>query len=195
MTVIPSGFAEMRWVISRTGDTDPYTTGIGLRSGAGGFSATDADDLAAAIKTTTLACLSTGETLTEFDFRYNDGAGVLPHTVPINQVGTLASIGQITSQNCAVLIQKHTARSGRRGKGRMYWPTVQDAEVDAVGAINPVVSTRLAAMLGALVAKVLATGGFAALVVLHSTVGDEPDDILAMDTSLLLATQRRRLRK
>jgi hypothetical protein len=196
MPAIPPGWANATWVIQRTGDLEPYSTSLGLELGAGGFSVVDAIALTDAIETTTRANLSSGETWVRMDYAYNEGDGVQEYSDDVNLVGTGSPLSATTSQNVSALIQKGTQRPGRQGRGRMYWPTVFEAEVDGVGAIAPALRTRLTAMLSAFTAAVTAAEGFVWPVVLHSTTGQgDPDRVTSLTVSGLVATQRRRLRK
>lgn len=196
MPAIPPGWANMTWVIARAGDLEPYTTSCGLELGGGGFAVTDAIALTDAIETTTRACLGTTETFVRVDYAYNEGDGVQEYSDDVNLLGTLASSTTLAPQNTAALIQKGTQRPGRSGRGRMYWPTLTDADVDNTGVIAPAVKTRLNAMLNALMAAISAADGFVWPVVLHSTsAGGDPDRITSFTVSSLAATQRRRMRK
>ena len=196
MPAIPPGWANMTWVISRAGDLEPYTTSLGLELGASGFVVADAIALTDAIETTTRACLGTTETFVRVDYAYNEGDGVQEYSDDVNLAGTLVASTALAPQNTAALIQKGTQRPGRSGRGRMYWPTLTDSDVDNVGIVTPAVKTRLLAMLNALTAAITAAEGFVWPVVLHSTTGGgEPDRITSFTVSNQAATQRRRMRK
>lgn len=196
MPAIPPGWANATWVIARAGDLEPYSTSCGLELGGGGFSVTDAIALTDAIETTTRAALGTQDTWIRMDYAYNEGDGVQEYSDDVNLAGTLAASTTMAPQNCAALIQKGTQRPGRAGRGRMYWPTLLDQDVDNVGVIVPAVRTRILAMMNAFVAQITVANGFVWPVVLHSTAaGGDPERITSFTVSNVIATQRRRLRK
>lgn len=195
MPAIPPGHSNLTWVIARTGDLQPYTSAVGIKNGAGGFSVADANALATAITTSTRANLSTGDQLVSIDYEYNDGDGRQAYSVPIGLAGTMTGPTNQMPQNCATLTQKRTSRAGKKGRGRMYWPTLFEAEVDNVGNLTAAPAARMTAMMGALLTEVLGPSGFVAPVLLHKLSSDPPDTITSFTTSPVMATQRRRLRK
>lgn len=195
MPAIPNGAANVTFVIQRTGDTRPYTSSFGVTLTNPAWSNTNADTYAQALKTATLPNLSSGDTLTVIDFAYNVGPGVLHYQSPVNTVGSGASATQCVSQNSAVLLQKHTARPGRKGRGRMYWPYLIEAEVDNVGVLSSIVLTRNQTMIAAWISATTAAVDFETPVLLHEDPVDVPNAITSWTVSPVIATQRRRIHR
>lgn len=192
---IPMGFCNVTWVISRTGDLDPYTTSLATFMNSGAFNQADADSFATALRTASLPSLSSGDTLVSIDFAYNEGGGVVQYSAPQGQVGTGSPLSNCTSQNCAALIQKRTGTPGRKGRGRMYWPYLGETDVDGIGLIAPGAKTRMQTMINGWNAAVGTATSFDAFYVLHQISTPEPSKVTQLTPASLLATQRRRLRK
>lgn len=97
--------------------------------------------------------------------------------------------------NVAVLVYKRTARGGRRGRGRMYFPWfTSTGDLTDDGTIGPTKVTALAVSIGVWKTE-LSTRG-CPLVLLHSpgkTSMGAPDPVTSLVVSNVVATQRRRL--
>lgn len=117
------------------------------------------------------------------------------------QIGTAgtSTLGTATLNapppNCAILMQKTTARGGRRGRGRSFLsPCIVDESnvgpsgtiaVTPLGVINSNIATMLAAMTGSSYPPYL----------LHDFSEVAPDPITGMVAQARMATQRKRMRK
>lgn len=195
MAFIPPSHANATFVVQRAGDTDPYTTSLGLLFNSGTFDTAQADSLAAAFKTAALPSLSTADTLVSIDYDYNEISGVLAYSSVQNAVGTGPPASGTMTQNVAALFVKRTALPGRKGRGRMFWPFVGDADVDAVGALSPGAVTRYTTMLTAWKTAITSNTAFDSPVLFHQTSTPAPTAITSFTVSPLVATQRRRLRR
>jgi hypothetical protein len=97
--------------------------------------------------------------------------------------------------NVATLINKQSARGGRRGRGRMFIPWWQDeAEIDGSGTITPASVIQRQAFIQKFF-DTLAAGGVP-MVLLHAdgkTAPGPPDRVTSVVVQNRVATQRRRL--
>jgi hypothetical protein len=97
--------------------------------------------------------------------------------------------------NCAVLVHKRTARGGRRGRGRLFWPwTVQEGQVEENGSIQTSSLTQQQTAANATLTAL--TANFVPMVLLHSpglTTAGLPNLVTQLIVDPLISTQRRRL--
>lgn len=109
--------------------------------------------------------------------------------LPSSIVGTAA--GEGLAPNSALLITKNTAFGGRKGRGRMYWPGIQDGTIDDYGLVTVAsfasYQTKFTAFLSSLV------GSNIPMVVLHGTNPPLPYLVTSLAVQHLMGTQRRRL--
>lgn len=95
--------------------------------------------------------------------------------------------------NVCHLIRKQSALGGRRGRGRMFWPCIEEATVNHAG---DVVAGDVAIRQGIVdnfYDAMLADG--MQPVILHDTAAVSPTDITALVYDSRVATQRDRLRR
>lgn len=109
----------------------------------------------------------------------------------INDVGPLP-------QNCAALVRKRTDMAGRRGRGRMYLPGIQEASVSPTGIISGALLAQLQPAADDFLAGLEAIVGVEGMVVLHRSEGagvePAPTPVVSLQVDERIATQRRRLR-
>lgn len=193
MAVIPSGYAQINWKF--TGTSCPQGAEVTLGVDVSSFGSTAAAAASAAITA------------------YNDNVDpIMPATVTLasvlvkfgpNATGPSAEVssgnagsggGASASPNVAWLVHKTTAQGGRAGRGRMYWPGVQESEVDPSGTLSTAFVTGAQTAMD----NFLADLGTALLipVVLHGAASplSTPTTILELNVDGVAATQRRRLR-
>jgi hypothetical protein len=97
--------------------------------------------------------------------------------------------------NSSVLVRKSTGFGGRSGRGRMFQPPYYPPETNVgpdgvIAAGNmAVLQPRYDAYLAAMSADSIP------IVLLHSSPGLEPYEVLALSVQPMVATQRRRLRR
>lgn len=188
-------YANATFVITRAGDLDPYTTSFGLGYSPDGFDPAEADSLAAAFRTASLPSLSTAEVLVSIDWQYNDGDGTLQYISALNSTGTGGTAAALVPQNVSHLLLKRTALPGRRGRGRMFWPSVQDTDVDSIGTVAPGTITRLQTMITAWRAAITSSSWADSPVLFHTISSPPPSVITSWVPATQVATQRRRLRR
>lgn len=109
-------------------------------------------------------------------------------------VGTRAAV-ESPPPNVACLIAKNTGLSGRRNRGRMYWPCPNEAAVQQSGALTGAELILLQALATGLAATLSGTGAtnLSQPVLLHSEAPTTPTPVTALQASPFVATQRRRL--
>lgn len=128
-------------------------------------------------------------------------ASIMTSTGPQIGTGTLSQDGDNPlvlppPNNCAVLVQRRTARGGRKGRGRMYFPPIfpTEASITASGLID---STPWAAWVTAMNefhAALVASS--TPMYLLHSEAAGPiaPDPVTSLVVEQRIATQRTRLR-
>lgn len=198
--IIPPGYSHIAFELDLAGDNEPMYTTIGVDNGGVAVD-TIPDLLFQAFALEVMPRITLGYTLVRATaYVGQDGAPplVIDSTLA-NVVGGLAA--EALPQNCAMLVRKRTDASGRRGRGRMYWPGVHEAQVSPTGVLTE----------GYLADQQLAATGFynrltdgvdqapTPPVVLHRSegIGVEPlpTPITTLIVDSVIATQRRRLRK
>lgn len=109
--------------------------------------------------------------------------------LPVNVVGGRDVLTE--APNTALLVQKRTATGGRRGRGRMFVPGLDQDDVTGAGKLT---STALALWQGK-ADEFLGHAAIAAFppVLLHADAGG-PHALTDLVVSTTVATQRRRLR-
>jgi len=121
---------------------------------------------------------------------------IMTNTGPISGTAAETIVGTKSAAmlpwNCAVLMQKNTARGGRMGKGRCFLPPVfvSDTNTDDQGTLD---ATQMGLLQGYWSSLLTAlNAGSTPAVLLHSD-GSTPDPITSVTIKPIIATQRRRL--
>jgi hypothetical protein len=199
--IIPPGFLQASYVFSLVGDSEPIvvTCGHEIDTASGASAASSANALFDNFADTILPNMNAQYVL-EYVATYagNDG----PTIVTISTVDPVPGGGSaaIVPQNTAYLIRKRTDLAGRRGRGRMYLPSVAEQNVDAVGIVAPSTVTSLQAAFDAWMLELTDTIGNELYppVILHRSegIGEEPPPtpVVTFVVENRVATQRRRLR-
>lgn len=185
---------NITFVIARAGDLQPFTTSIGAL-GNSSFDQADTDTFLTSMATAALPNLSSAEVVVQMQLVYNDGAGQLEYIKTDGRPGTGTTAAALVPQNCSILIQKRTALPGKHGRGRMYWPSLGETDVDGVGTIAPGAKTRIQTMLTAWSNAVATATSFDSFAVLHTISTPVATKITSLTVDSVMATQRRRLRK
>src|SRR4030095_10322271 len=95
----------------------------------------------------------------------------------------------------ALLVKKLTARGGRKGRGRFYYPDVQEAAVDASGTIDSSSLAGYQTRWNDWMRDIVGGDGLGLPVLLpREGSHGSPDEILSTPVQAKVATQRRRLR-
>lgn len=107
-----------------------------------------------------------------------------------SQPGTLS--GEGVQPNTSLLITKQTSFGGRRGKGRLYWPGIQDGVIDPYGSLTSGTASTFQTKFTAFLTG-LSTADIP-MSLLHADPGHSPYLVTSLVVQNLVATQRRRLR-
>lgn len=193
--LIPVGFAQVTVIMRGPGATknstfslgmDPTslaTVGVALASWSADFTASGAPLHAAS--------MVVGWQYLGLDATYMDDTGPFLFSHSASVTGTKS--GSPLPANCAFLIAKRTARGGRAGRGRTFFPPalIGESAVDGQGIIDTAAAAVLQAYWDQWLTAV--TADSLPPYLLHSEVG-APNQITAMTLQAQLATQRRRMR-
>lgn len=193
MALIPSGFAQINWKFAGTSAPNgaEVTLGVDISSYTG-TPADAAGDAIAAYNSAVDSIMPATVTLASVLVKFGPNATGPSAEVTSGNAGSGG--GASTSPNVAWLVHKNTALGGRAGRGRMYWPGVQESEVDPSGnlttAFQTGAQTAMNNFLAALATDLLIP------VVLHGAASplSAPTTITGLTVDGRAATQRRRLR-
>lgn len=124
-------------------------------------------------------------------------------TGPEAEVGDGAGIGNPAGEcvppNTSYLLTKNTAQGGRRGRGRMFLPGLQEAIVNSGGTVLDPQFTTLQTQWSAFATAMAAAGNGLSLLHTYDPVLGEvpipPSAVLSLTLSSRVATQRNRLRR
>jgi hypothetical protein len=197
--LIPPGFGQANHMFQLVGGSDTYFVTIGYEE-QGMF--TTANDQALRIR---VAWSATGDIFHPASYSslwiykgvrvtFVNSSG--PHIGEslVADAGT-AGANATLPVNTAFLVRKETSLGGRHGRGRMYLPPAfaSEAQVTQAGILD---STLAATMQTKLTGALTGMGAEnLRAVLLHSDPLVDPSPISALGLQLLVATQRRRLRK
>jgi len=194
--IVPVGFGVVRVLVGVNGSPDVDVMTIGYDGDVAEDPSVDASEVDVILRATGRPFATANFSS---DYRY---LGVecmrMTATGPITGVATQNILGTKSAQaappNVSVLIQKNTARGGRKGKGRMFTPFMftSRTNIDAAGVISGSDVTTIQS-LWASAFTALATSDVVP-VLLHSD-GSTPDLITSITVKSLVATQRRRLHR
>jgi len=105
---------------------------------------------------------------------------------------TGGSADQRPAPNCALLVQKRSGVSGRKNRGRFYWPwAINNASINEAGVISTGTVNDFQDIFDNFLEN-LSTEGIP-MRILHNSAGT-PAPVIGLSVSPLVATQRRRLR-
>lgn len=194
--VIPVGFGQVALDHYNIIDPEPMTTLFGFD-----YTATNPDPAGIADTFFTfltgtngmlqLSTVSNGVTIGPFRVAVNTAGGLLSGVGTLFGVGT--SVVPPLPNNCSWLLQKRTARGGRKGRGRSYLPPTQLSETDvsSIGVLG--IATRNAFQTRVNLFRTDALANQLGLVLLHSGA-EAPDEITSLVVDTRIATQRTRMR-
>lgn len=197
MAIIPPGFADMALAITRAGDDRPYLVTWAIEIETPPFTVADLTEWADELATNVAfrAGLRTDERMLEIRATPGQDGTPLQLSVPIDAAGT--SSADRLPQNCAGIISKRSAQGGRRNRGRMFWPSLQEGSVDNVGVMATPQLTILNNIAQSLygLCEFGAPFNSAGMVILHSVPPATPTPVTQVNVQPVIGTQRRRLRR
>ena len=201
--IIPAGFAQASVILRNDGDPDPWSVTFGVTVDQPLSELPEkALCIAAAFRDSFLVSMNAATVLERVHMAV--GTGSSDHYIYERTFGFPGSgATEKLPQNCALLVRKRSALTGRQGRGRMYIPNVlSDSVVNSVGVIQPS-SVDAFQDVADLFLDALAnpTEPFAIaspMVLLHSTPKSgtlpEPNSVTSLTIDSTISTQRRRLR-
>lgn len=204
--VIPPGFGLASIHLALDNDVEPIAVTLGVEPVSPPLSINHAYQVQDAFRSTVLVGMANDYRLAGVRLQAGQDAG---EPITFDVTPATEARGGATSeplpQNCSLLIRKLTALGGRRGRGRMFLPGIDE---DTVSSAGFVAGSTLTAWQGifddffdALPVDGAAGGVGDAVnpVLLHSEVVGEttpaPTAITGFAVQSVIATQRRRLRR
>jgi len=196
--IIPDGFGQAVYELALAGDNEPIvvTCGHDATEFVGTFQE-EANALHTAFKAEVLPTMTNDYTSVGVTWYRSAGSDVpiVITSTTAAQVGPGSAAG--LPQNCAMLVRKRTDLAGRRGRGRLYLPGLEEGLVNELGVITGTAVDAFQAQFNewhaALVALPLPP------VVLHRSEGagvePPPTPITSFSVDATIATQRQRLRR
>lgn len=195
---IGNGYGQATLVFSSPGLLAPLVVTHGLKDVPGTGLAAAASAAWAAALVAGGRILAPGSYANSYTFERVDVTIGTP-TGPVLGTTSVAVTGTAAFNpapaNCAILVRKTTARGGRRGRGRNFWPPmfVDEGNVGPSGTIAAAQVTALGILLASTIIALNATNYPAFL--LHDVSEIAPDAVTSWPLQTRLATQRTRLRK
>jgi hypothetical protein len=194
-TVIPIGYANLRFTFSCAGVTDEMGFSVGCAPDPG----KGPEVLAEEAWTAFAIQIWKGGTGASDQYIFTGvTATIMSITGPVvsnfisPSEGTL--VNAVVPPNCCLLISKNTAVGGRKGRGRLFMVAgvLFETEVDAAGRISAATVLAHNDSWETFQTSMDLDGN--PMVLLHSDGLTTPTPISSFTTSNLLATQRRRMR-
>ena len=189
--IIPAGFCQVTHFF--TGSSVPLGAAItyGVDNTASSSLTAIAVEALDAFGDTILTELSSS--LTQALVRVKAGPNSTGPAVDVAGSRTGSEVGAAGWPNTAYLISKQTSLGGRQGRGRLYIPGVLEGAVTNTGAFNGADLTLMQTAANTFLGRWNTFG--TPMVLLHGDVGTAPSDVIALNVSGTVATQRRRMRR
>lgn len=198
--VLPQGYAQIIHSFTWTGDPEPFAVTYAVKLD---LLNTDPNAVAQECSLAFDNCMPQLAdnlilTITEARCQYD-----VPPLPPAIGIHASSVAGGLTTdalpQNNAFLIHKFTARAGQSGRGRMYLPGVVQGAADDNGLVDGTIKTNLNLAFANLVSALNGGTDVDGMYLLHDSegaaAGSAPDEVTALITDNVIATQRRRLRR
>jgi len=196
---LPIGFGQVIHSISLADDPEPMALTYGVKfepnSPTTSGQAT-VDALRNAFVTHLGGLLATGymHRQTELKVQFGAALEVFLNNETANFTGTTNAL----PQNSALLVHKRSNTAGRRHRGRLYIPGVNETNVDPKGVVAEALRSAWQTGLNAFLQAVVDTVTLEAMVIFHSglsgAVLPPPTPVSTLAVDPRIATQRRRLR-
>lgn len=200
--VIPPGFGQASIQFTNESDPDPWyiTFGVDLGDAGGDYDAVF-NTIVEGFAESFLPDISNGTAVTGVRLTVGvDGPDNLTLFTSYNLPGS--STGAKLPQNCALLVDKVTLAPGRKGKGRLYIPSIlTETAVNPAGVIDGATVSGLQTSANSFLALLALPetplpSAPAPMVLLHNayTPQPAPTPVQSLRVQSVIATQRRRLR-
>jgi hypothetical protein len=197
---IPTGFAHVVHSLTLEGDPEPMavTYGVELQPDVPADPNLTAQSLHDVFGAAWASTLGNPYTLRATEIRFpTDAGGPMGIGVHVANI-PMTNAGSFLPQNCAFLLHKRSGLGGRRNRGRMYLPGVNEALVDNKGLMSSTATNGVNAAAAAMLANMTNGGGVVRMVILHTQTlgpgGTVPTPVTTLLLDPVLGTQRRRLR-
>jgi hypothetical protein len=198
--VIPQGFGRLAHKFRLAGDNEPMfvTCGWGAEGAIADLYDT-ARQMHDAMKSVHVQRGSAAYTLQETTVYYRASADPSPQVATFAAPWVGGNAGDAFPSNTAFLLKKITAKGGRRHQGRMFYPGVNEGNVDSLGQVGASIVTSFNTLLATYIVNIEAIAGVLGLFILHSQpqnlLIDDPTRITQIMCDGRVATQRQRLRR
>lgn len=190
MSVIPVGFAEVCARMSLAGDAEEMCCIFGIDNEAP-FAQTNADEVSVITGTFLRDVIGNDYTFNGCTFTVgNDGGNIVWESVAGQGAGTTGA-AQVP-QNTATLFRKTSTTGGRKGRGRMYVPGVNELVVGSNGMLTTTYVAAANADAATFIISLAISNN--PMVILHEDPLDAPSVVTNLICQPKVATQRRRLR-
>lgn len=189
---IPEGYGHVVADISLTGDSERMAVTFGISLQGGPFVQTVADAISTELGDWLRPIMSSHYRYEGCDVAVKEAPGDPVHWLSTAGAGPGAEAATTLPQNNAWLFQKRSSSGGRKNRGRMFVPSVQESLVDNAGNVDA--SARAALTSGAqnFLAGLITVS--MPMVILHTSPLDTPAAVVSLTCDEKIATQRRRLR-
>jgi hypothetical protein len=189
--IIPSGYGAVALPIVNTATPRAAYVTWGFQNvGALIGPIIAADAVMDALESTVSPALDSSCTIGPAEVRLNIGG--VENVGSSTETQTGGSADQRPAPNCALLVQKRSGVSGRKNRGRFYWPwAINNASINEAGVISTGTVNDFQDIFDNFLEN-LSTEGIP-MRILHNSAGT-PAPVIGLSVSPLVATQRRRLR-
>lgn len=200
--VIPADFYSVTYTLEAAGLPDAMLVTHGFGGAGYVLTAGDLNLLYDAFVNGPLQWMSTEISLTKISAY--DANGIVDDAVLTTPGIDVGAVGPASN---AIIVQKRTATSGRRFRGRCYMPGVEEAHVGIDGTIAGAQLTAVQTLCDSWLVDVQAIDALAEMVLLHSKGWNDPDPepadpgnapaptvVTALVAQSKIGTQRRRIR-
>lgn len=194
---VPVGYVDFVMNIKRDGDPDPFAVTFGANVASPPYTLTDLNAMATAALAELPAAMIDVDRISGITaYVANDGPPTILQ-VALDIEGT--NVGNALPQNCAIIVSKNTGLGGRWNKGRLFWPSIIEAQVNENGALVSGYISNMDGYLNAFMGETINPSGdcnLSSWVVFHDeTLELLPTPIIGLTTEPVIGTQRRRLRR
>lgn len=201
--IIPQDYAAVVQSLRWSGDPEPMavTYGVSIDTVAPPVDpAALASGLQARFAADILPLMASVITLNGCEVRWQNAAPPAPPVIAFDP-GSAAggNVGTYLPQNSAFLVHKRTSFAGRVGRGRLYFPGVNEDQVNNNGTLDGAALTSWNTALNTWLSDILVVPGCNGMVLLHDDGGAgaalPPYAISTLQMDPVIATQRQRLRR
>lgn len=197
--IIPTDYASVSVIHSLTGDSEPIVNTFGIHmADFNSLTPALADAIMLEWGAAFAGLISNQYVLEQVVLYGTNSLGPSEVVVSTESPVTYTNDNGPLPQNCAVLIRKRTDTAGRRGRGRMYVPGIQESNVGTTGVIVSGLRDLWQTAADDFLTGLQALTSVQDMVVLHNVegIGTEPppSPVLSLTVDEKIATQRRRLR-